>query len=256
MQEWQSYDGSGSVRGYVLQGDVSQTASVCLQMQLEPSLIVADPPYGDIVSESWDRANVDEWMTLLSSLEQFNCPLYWWGGIGKPNNRPFFRFLLDLEKHTSWKARDVITWRKRRAYGKPKDYLFVREECLLLTVKGQPPPVFHVPYSEEKRGYAGFNAKYPAKSEYKRITNVWDDTEIMRGKLHPTQKAPAVCRRPIEVHTSKDDLVIDLYAGSGETSVQAAKLGRSFLAIEQSRKYCNLIVDRLDEIRMSNLNGL
>lgn len=232
--------------GYVLEGDVREIGDWLTEMQCKPALIIADPPYGGIVTHNWDVANVSLWLDVLNDLESFDCPIYWWGGIGKPGNRPFLEFWLHLEKRTAWRVRDCITWRKKRAYGKPKDYLFVREECMLLTVGGREPDVFHIPLSDEKRGYSGYNAKYPAKSEYKRITNVWDDTELLRGKCHPTQKAPAVIRRPIEVHTKPGDLVLDLFAGSGETSVQAKDLGRTFIAVERNREYCGLIADRLE----------
>lgn len=231
--------------GYVLKGDVLDGCLWLREMHCHPALVIADPPYGNILSESWDVANLPLWLDVLNALDSFDCPVYWWGGIGRPQNRPFINFVQLLESETNWRVRDWITWRKKRAYGKATDYLFVREECLLLTIGGKAPSVFNVPYSEEKRGYAGYNAKYPAKSEYKRITNVWDETELLRGKLHPAQKAPAVIRRPIEVHTEPGDLVLDLFAGSGETSVQAKALGRTFVAVESNPTYCETIASRV-----------
>lgn len=238
-------------KGYVLQGSVYDTPTWLSDMQCAPALVIADPPYGDITSEDWDIAEVNKWVTLLSDLGFLvapGTPIYWWGGIGKPNNRPLLEFLRLVEMKTDWRARDWITWRKKRAYGKSNDYLFVREECLLFTMLGVKPRIFNIPLSSELRGYAGYNKKYPAKSEYKRITNVWDDTEVMRDKMHPTQKASAVIRRPIEVNTVGGELVLDLFAGSGETSVQAALIGRQHIAVESKPEYCKLIASRLDEV--------
>ena len=233
--------------GYVLKGDALNAPGWLREMQCHPALVIADPPYGGITGEEWDTEIIPDWLTLLRLLTPFNCPVYWWGGIGKPGHRPLLEFLSLLELETEWRARDWITWRKKRAYGKSHDYLFVREECLLLTVGGVAPSTFHLPLSDERRGYAGYNAKYPAKSEFKRITNVWDDTELLRGKVHPTQKAPAVVRRPIEVHTNPGELVLDLFAGSGETSLQAHSLGRHFIAVEREEQYCSMIAGRLEE---------
>lgn len=232
--------------GYVLQGDAEEAGDWLRDMHCHPALVIADPPYGGIVNEPWDVADVPKWIRVLNSLESFDCPIYWWGGIGKPKDRPLLEFALRLEKETKWRIRDWITWRKKRAYGKPKDYLFVREECLLLTVSGKAPNIFNIPLSLEKRGYAGYDKKYPAKSEYKRITNVWDDTEILRGKLHPNHKAPAVVQRPIAVHTEPRDLVLDLFSGSGETSVQANLMHRKFIAVESNKKYCGEIASRFE----------
>lgn len=239
---------SNNDTGYVLQGDVKDIPAWLVSKSLRPSLIIADPPYGSITKEQWDVADVSAWIKLLVDLEWCDCPIYWWGGIGKPSKRPLLEFALRLEKDTKWKFRDWITWRKKRAYGKRKDYLFVREECLLLTIDGKEPETFHTPLLETKRGYSGYNAKYPAKSEFLRVTNVWDESEIFRGKLHPTQKASKVISRPIQVNTNEGEWVLDLYSGSGETSVQAKLLGRKFIAVEQNETYVKNIIQRLNPL--------
>ena len=235
-------------KGYVLCGQAERAAEWLVDMHCRPALTIADPPYGDILeNEKWeDKADLDAWISIVSSLEQFSCPIYWWGGIGKPNNRPFFQFIMAIESSTGYRMRDLITWKKVRAYGKSTDYLFTREECAILTLGGLPPTIFNVPYLSEKRGYPGFNAKYPAKSEYKRRSNVWCETEILRGKLHAAHKAPIVCSIPIEVHTHTGDLVLDLYSGSGELSIQALKLGRTFIAIESNSDIARDICKRVD----------
>lgn len=244
--------------GYVLHGECRKVGEWLKEMHCTPALVIADPPYGGILKETWDIPNVAEWIEIIRSLETVvapGCPIYWWGGIGKPNNRPLLDFALRLERETAWRIRDWITWRKKRAYGKAKDYLFVREECLLLTKAGEAPRVFNTPYSEEKRGYAGYNPRYPAKSEFKRITNVWDDTdsvweetELLKGKLHPAHKAPAVIKRPILTNSKKGELVLDLYSGSGETAVQAITHGRQVISVERRSDYCLQIVKRLDAL--------
>jgi DNA modification methylase len=123
------------------------------------------------------------------------------------------------------------------------NYLFTREEVCYLR-KGPKPKRFHVPYLDEKRGYAGYDARYPAKSDLKRRSNVWsdttdwdfsvwDETEILRGKRGPCQKAPRVCEIPIEVHTDPGDFVLDLFAGTGAVSKAARGLERRWIAIEK-----------------------
>jgi DNA modification methylase len=108
------------------------------------------------------------------------------------------------------------------------------------------PRRFNVPLLEEKRGYAGFNKKYPAKSEFYRRTNVWTDiTEIMQGKVHDAQKQQRVIEIPIEVHTQPGEFVIDPFAGSGTTALAAAKLGRRFVVIEKDEKIFEDMLTRL-----------
>lgn len=134
--------------------------------------------------------------------------------------RPFFKAIPLIEETTPWKMATLITWKKKRAYGIQWSYLFTREEIAYF-VLGDPkkPRVFNVPLLEIKRGYEGYNKKYPAKSEFKRRTNVWDDvTEILRGKTHECQKPERLYRIMIEASSNEGERVLDPFAGSGVLS--------------------------------------
>lgn len=226
-------------------------------------LIVADPPYGNVVSEKWDRTSdsdavFSDWMIKWTRAycDALLCPggaFYVWGGIGTPGFRPFMRYLCEVEQPGKLELANLITWKKRRAYGVQHNYLFTREECAYFT-KGpaKKPRVFHVPLLDEKRGYAGYNAKYPAKSEFYRRSNVWTDiNEMFRGKVHPTQKPQALHRIMIETHTDPGDWIVDPFAGSFVTAFAARALGRNFVMIEKDEGYFNASVDalRVDETK-------
>jgi len=206
----------------IVRGDCFDLAR---SMRGEVDLIIADPPYGDILSESWDVECYDRLSNLVSELLVPSGTAYIWGGIGRKNKRHFFRWLSKVESETDLRIHNVITWRKRRAYGKKDDYLFIREECAML-VKGDKPRVFNIPLLEQKRGYAGYMKKYPAKSEYLRRGNVWDDvTELFRGKIHPAEKPSKLAEIMIRTSSNPGDLVVDLFAGSGSTGVAANLVG-------------------------------
>lgn len=201
-------------------------------------LIVTDPPYGNIVDTSWDESWTirKQWhlTTLIDRLLPWGGTAYVWGGIGKPQDRIFFEWLSDIENQSNLVLHDLITWSKKRAYGKSDRLLFTREECAML-VKGKKPKTFNVPLLEEKRGYAGLNPDYPAKSEFKRRTNVWTDvTELFKGKIHPCEKPSKLAEIMIETSSNEGDTVLDLFAGSGSTGVAAEKLGRDYILIENS----------------------
>jgi len=205
-------------------------------------LFVTDPPYGRIVDAEWDQTwTMHEQWEMTRLIDRALIPggtAYVWGGIGKPGNRLFFEWLSQVEARTDLTIWDVITWGKRRFYGTATRYGFAREECAML-VKGPKPATFHVPLLEEKRGYAGYNPEYPAKSEYKRRTNVWTDvTELFRGKIHECEKPSRLAEIMIETSSNPGDLVVDMFAGSGSTGVAAAKLGRRCVLIERTK--CNM----------------
>lgn len=213
-------------------------------------LVIADPPYGNIVNEEWDKIEVDDrefarwmidWTKKLEAISLPGAGLYVWGGIGKPAEgdkppfRPFYRYVVEAERETGYRLSTHITWKKKRAYGIQWGYLFTREELAYFVLGDiKKPRKFTVPLLDVKRGYEGYNKNYPAKSEFLRRTNVWDDiTEILKGKTHVNQKPTRLMEIPIEVHTEPDEWVLDPFAGSGTTAHAARKLGRRWVVVER-----------------------
>lgn len=211
-------------------------------------LLLADPPYYGITDDAWDNqwASEREFADWLSKLFVAAMPklsptgsLVFFGGLGKHGSHPLFRVVTSLEEG-GYTFRNWVTWRKRRAYGKSHDYLYVREEILWFSKSPERTCVtFNKPYTEELRGYAGFNPKYPAHSEFKRVGNVWTDIdpviddvpELMRPK-RSCQKPVRLMDRLVSTHSNEGDLVVDPFAGWGSTGVSAVSLGRRFLGCE------------------------
>lgn len=233
--------------GLVVQGDafsVPVMEFVDAEFGEEPDgtarfkLLICDPGYGEITKEKWDTAQYFEWMDHLVSVAAKDATIAMWGGIGKPRHRPFLEFVVQVEKepaYKDWSILNIITWKKKRAYGVQNNYLFTREECAIIT-RGE--PVFNIPLLDEKRGYAGYNKKYPAKSEMLRRSNVWTDvTEMLKGKIHPTQKQQKLYEILIETHSSPGDVIYDPTGGSCTTVRAALELGRRFCVIEKKLSY-------------------
>jgi site-specific DNA-methyltransferase (adenine-specific) len=245
--------------GYAICADSTMPGTVLQVRQLtgDLPLIIADPPYGNVLPAKWDQykssaENFATWMLAWTHQWSLmllpNAAFYVWGGIGGPGFRPFYRYIVEVEENTNLLMANMITWSKRRAYGVKWNYLFTREE-LAYFINGRDikkPRCFNIPLLETKRGYAGYNAKYPAKSEFYRRTNVWSDiTEIMQGKVHDAQKKQRVMEIPIEVHTHPGEFVVDPFAGSGTTAFAARKLGRRFVVIENDPKTFEEMLHRL-----------
>lgn len=214
-------------------------------------LTFTDPPYGGIVSEEWDREfDSDDLLRYARSISEHSLPgaaIYMFGGIGTVGNRVFFKFLSEVEEKSDLQLSTLITWKKKRARGIQWGYLFTREEIAYF-VKGdaKKPRKFNVPYLDEKRGYPGYNKKYPAKSEYLRRTNVWTDiTEVLRNKIHVAQKPIDLAKIAIETHTDPGEYVFDPFAGSGSTGLAARELDRRFVLIEQDPLVFEEMIARL-----------
>lgn len=206
-------------------------------------LLLFDPPYAGIVEDSWDNQwkSNEAYVNWILDLLKLAKPkmketgsVIFFGGLGKHNDRPFFKTLIGIEEQNLYHYRNMITWAKRRAYGKSHDYLFTREEIVWYSVSPERTKVtFNIPYLDEKRGYAGFNKKYPAKSEFKRVTNVWTDiTELFKTERN-CQKPLPLLKRLIETHSNVGDLVVDPFVGYGSTGMAALALDRQFLGCEK-----------------------
>ena len=220
----------------------AETASVFLDRLAPKSvdLILIDPPYYGIVEDSWDN----QWKTeeayrnwLVEHLKHAATrlkptgSLITFGGIGRHESHPFFSVILSVEKFLYF--RNLITWKKRRAYGKSHDYLFCREEIAWFSVSKERTEVtFNIPLLAEKRGYAGFDPRYPAKSEFKRVSNVWDDIPELMKPERSCQKPQDLIARLITAHSNEGDLVVDFFAGYGTTGIVALNHGRRFLGCE------------------------
>lgn len=225
-------------------------------------------------TEEGERAFVDwmlGWTRLWSEPLAEGGAFYVWGGTGKPGFRPFFQYASRVERETGLTVAMPITWKKKRAYGVAHNYLFTREEVLYL-IKGDPkkPRVFNVPLTDKARGYSGYDKRYPAKSELLRRSNVWtedggpspspngdsddveyrmsdvwDETEILRGKRHVCEKPRRVCEIAIRAHTNPGERVLDLFSGSGGFPEAARGLGRAWTAVERSHADCVKIVEHM-----------
>lgn len=219
-------------------------------------MIITDPPYGNIVDEKWDKCDESDdhfsdwmvsWTDKYAQILPKGAAFYVWGGYGRPYFRPFFKWITKIEHATDLELANLITWKKKRARGTPVNYLSTREELAYL-IKGKynKPNVFNIPLLDEKRGYAGYNSKYPALSEFYRRTSVWTDiTELFKGKVHSTQKPIKVMQIPIEVSSKSGDYVLDLFGGSMTTAWAARESGRKWICIEKGEEEFAKAVDEL-----------
>lgn len=70
---------------------------------------------------------------------------------------------------------------------------------------------------------------------------------IDNAKIHPTEKPPKLMEFYIDNSSSKGDLVLDCFSGSGTTAVACHNLNRRFICIEKDREYHAASVERLKQ---------
>lgn len=72
------------------------------------------------------------------------------------------------------------------------------------------------------------------------------DSSLPPKEDHPCPKSMEFVRKMIVRGSVKDgDIILDPFLGSGTTAVAAKQLGRKFIGIELSEKYCKIAEERL-----------
>lgn len=96
------------------------------------------------------------------------------------------------------------------------------------------------------RGYRGqyeiilYSGKFSGSD-----TDVWEiPKDAVGGYVHPTQKPVELIKRALRNSTTKDSLVLDMFAGSGSTLIACQQMGVSCYAIEIEPAYCDVIIKR------------
>ncbi len=88
------------------------------------------------------------------------------------------------------------------------------------------------------------------------LTDLWWDIHRLKHNSrrvdHPTQLPPHLMYRLISIFTKPGEVVLDCFNGAGTTTLAAHQLGRRYIGIEKSQRYCELARERHEEI----LNGI
>ena len=66
----------------------------------------------------------------------------------------------------------------------------------------------------------------------------------VKKRIHPTQKPLQVLIPFIKDYSKKDNIIIDLYLGSGSTLIACEKTNRICYGMELDTKYCDVIIER------------
>lgn len=130
------------------------------------------------------------------------------------------------------KLQQILHWQKINPVPSfTKCYGFSIEYILWFVKKGKP-------YS--------FNKEF--RFDYKNIfiTNVngWKQTK------HPTEKPYNLIKSLIQTHSNENDLIVDIFLGSGTTGVVCKEVNRSFIGIEKEKNYFDMA-----EKRINNFGG-
>jgi DNA modification methylase len=78
--------------------------------------------------------------------------------------------------------------------------------------------------------------------------SVWELKKDSKNEYHPTQKPVELPERAIKNSSKENNIVLDVFGGSGSTMVAAQQLNRKARLMELDPKYCQVIVDRMKKL--------
>ena len=92
---------------------------------------------------------------------------------------------------------------------------------------------------------------YADQAQGKIPQDVWEYKDPQRPD-YPTQKNAAMLERVILTSSNPGDTVMDCYAGSGTTLVEAAKLGRRFIGMDDAPESHRVVRQRMKDIGLAH----
>mgnify|MGYP000082511217 CR=1 FL=1 len=131
-------------------------------------------------------------------------------------------------KRTGLDVRCLITWNKGNHTLSNSDYMSKCEHIFYGWVK-------------EHNFYGGNNGM-----------DIWEIPRTQKNELHPTMKPIQLCEKAINDASKLNDIILDLFLGSGSTMVASHQLNRICYGMELDPKYCQVIIDRMLKLN-SNL---
>jgi len=210
----------------------SETYEALLQEELA-DLVVTDPPYGvnyqggqnakkreKLAGDEMDIFG--EAMPWIYTFSKAHSALYLWYGGGKGH------YAYDSVRSNGYEVRAQIVWHKLKAhYGAfMSQYMPKHEPCLYAFKSGESAQWFG-PTNE---------------------VTVWEYDQPHKNEFHPTEKPVQLFARAINNSSKVNDIVLDVFGGSGTLVIACEQLDRQARVIELDPKYCDVIVQRWEKL--------
>jgi DNA modification methylase len=122
----------------------------------------------------------------------------------------------------AWKVRQCLIWVKNTIVMGRQDYHWQHEPCLYGWKDGSS----HLWASDRKQ------------------STILNFDKPSRNGEHPTMKPVALFDYQIKNNTKKEDIVLDLFGGSGTTLIACEQNGRTARIMELDPHYCDVIITR------------
>ncbi len=249
-------------------GDSTKEADVAKLMGGERAhLLLTDPPYNvDYQGGTKDKMkiandNMDDVAFVGFLTAAFNCAIqamrpgavfYVWHADSKGYE---FRTAL---KEVGLTLRETLIWVKNALVLGRQDYQWRHEPCLY----GWKDGAAHYFVDDRSQSTviedAGVDYRKLKKDELLKLVLQLTDVSVpntviyedkpTKNDIHPTMKPVKLMARLIKNSTKQEQLVLDLFGGSGSTLIACEQINRKCFTMEYDPKYCDAILDRWEKL--------
>lgn len=249
-------------------GDSTKEADVAKLMGEEQAhLLLTDPPYNvDYQGGTKEKMkiandNMDDVAFVGFLTAAFNCAIqamrpgaafYVWHADIKG-----FEFRTAL-KEVGLTPRETLIWVKNALVLGRQDYQWRHEPCLY----GWKDGAAHYFVDDRSQSTviedAGVDYRKLKKDELLKLVLQLTDVSVpntviyedkpTKNDIHPTMKPVKLMARLIKNSTKQEQLVLDLFGGSGSTLIACEQINRKCFTMEYDPKYCDAILDRWEKL--------
>jgi DNA modification methylase len=220
-------------------------------------MVLTDPPYNvnyeggtgltiknDSMSDASFLSFLTEAFTRMAESMKLGGAFYIWHADSEGFN---FR---KATKDAGFLIKQCIIWNKNSLVMGMQDYQWKHEPCLYGWRDGashtwygdrNKTTVLKVP-EDDSKAFEWF--KKQLKAQDSKNMSVVNFNKPLKNKQHPTMKPIELLQKQIVNSSKQEDIVLDLFLGSGSTLIASEKTGRICYGMELDPKYVDVIVQR------------
>ena len=175
--------------------------------------------YNRIVNDNLSKAEAQEFINNLVRVLKDNVS----GAYYICFYRLGLDYILNALNNINSKYRAIVIWDKGNHTLSNSDYMSHYE------------PIVYG-WFEEHNFYGGNNQ-----------VDIWNIPRTQRNDLHPTMKPLNLVSKAVGNSSEENDVVLDIFGGSGSTLIACEQLNRCCYMVEKEPVYCQIIINRWEE---------
>ena len=238
-------------------GDSSNEEDVNKLMDNEFAITCfTDPPYNidysydkydDGIKQRWqnifnDNLTEEEYQEFLKKVISNiknktieNAPLFMWNGDR------FLHTMISAAREYDYSVNQICTWVKNHFQWSPSTiYHKALEYCVIFFKDGHRPKFINKYYVSDKDNIFKLDFE-----DFIDLFTLWyHKRDNIAEYQHPTQKPIRLTEKALKAVTLENDIVLDLFGGSGSTLLACEQMKRKCFMMEIDPKYCSVILDR------------